>query len=853
MAGTIKGITIQIEGKTSGLTKALQDVESQIKKDDAALKNLDKALQLDPTNVDLLAAREAVLADKTDAVAQKMEILQQVQADALTELPDDAQLSASQMAELSAEIASTEAQLNDLSGAADGASGDVAEVGESAEDTGDSVEESSESFNDFGEAAETAGEVAAAAMDAVVVAVEAVVAAAAAAGAAIGAAFVEATSALVNATMNTSQLADELLTLSSTTGLSTDTLQELNYASELLDVDTATVTGSITKLTKAMGSAADGSESAISKFNDLGIAFQDEEGNLRSSEDVFWEAIDALSGIENQAERDAASMELFGRSAKELNPLIDAGSEAFRSYAEEANSVGYVMSESTLDAFGELDDNMQRLTNTSQAISNSFGQVLLPILTQLSGDAVDLLGSFSAEMAGAGGDIEKMSSIIEQYAPQVVSLVEQYIPQILTIVESVFNALLPLVVSLAPQLISLAGSLIQQLALAISENSDSFLAAFQSLFESVVDSAITLLPVLIPLAIDLVMTLVDAIVTYAPMLIDGALEIIQTLTSQLLSEENILKFINAATQIIMALLNGLTTALPILIPAALNAILTIVDSLLSSGSLSQILSAALTLITTLSSALIDYLPVLIGRLPEIILGIVEFLTGDGLPQIIEAGFTLITGIIANLPQIIVAIVGGLVELIAGMIEYITGDGADDILQAFAAAFNGIIEGAGGWGSDIISNLIDGISSMFSSLTSTVSDAASIIADFLHFSEPEKGPLSDFNESGGDMIDTFIKSMNNQRAELQDALNSTAGLISDEMNGSYEIATQSNVTQTVDYTGGLSRIEQAITASVASQGAGDVASIVIPVYIGGDHIDTLVVDALDRYNYSTGGH
>ena len=247
MAGTIKGITIQIEGKTSGLTKALQDVENQIKKDDAALKNLDKALQLDPTNVDLLAAREAVLADKTDAVTQKMEILQQVQADALTELPDDAQLSASQMAELSAEIASTEAQLNDLSGAADGASGDVAEVGESAEDTGDSVEESSESFNDFGEAAETAGEVAAAAMDAVVVAVEAVVAAAAAAGAAIGAAFVEATSALVNATMNTSQLADELLTLSSTTGLSTDTLQELNYASELLDVDTATVTGSITK------------------------------------------------------------------------------------------------------------------------------------------------------------------------------------------------------------------------------------------------------------------------------------------------------------------------------------------------------------------------------------------------------------------------------------------------------------------------------------------------------------------------------------------------------------------------------------------------------------------------------
>ena len=85
------------------------------------------------------------------------------------------------------------------------------------------------------------------------------------------------------------------------------------------------------------------------------------------------------------------------------------------------------------------------------------------------------------------------------------------------------------------------------------------------------------------------------------------------------------------------------------------------------------------------------------------------------------------------------------------------------------------------------------------------------------------------------------------------MRSIVRLACNEMNGSYEIATQSNVTQTVDYTGGLSRIEQAITASVATQGAGDVASIVIPVYIGGDHIDTIVVDALDRYNYSTGGH
>lgn len=845
MASTIKGITIQIEGKTSGLTKSLQDVESQIKKDDAALKNLNKALELDPTNVDLLAAKEAVLADKTEACSQKMEILQQVQADALSDLPEDSQLTASQMAELEAEIASTGATLNELSGDANGASGDLEETGESAEEAGEDAEESGKDFEEMGDVIAAAAEVAATALAAVVTA-------AAAVGAAIGSAMVEAGAALVNCTMNASQLADEINTLSVQTGLSTDTIQELNYASELLDVSADTVTGSISKLTKTMGSAADGSQSAIDKFDELGVSILDSEGNMRDAEDVFWESIDALGQIANESERDAAAMELFGRGAKELNPLIEAGSGAFQELAAEANEVGYVMSGETLDAFGALDDNMQRLSNTGLAVSNSFGQVLLPILTDMSGDAVSLMSEFSAAMAGAGGDIDQVGAIIEQFAPQAVSLIEQYIPQILTIVEQVAGALIPAVMAVAPQIISLAGSLIEQVASSIAENADSFIMAIESLLNSAIEGVITLLPVLIPLAIDLVMTLTSAIIEYAPLIIDSAIQLIETLTTQLLSEENIVKLVNATLQIVTTLLNGLSSALPILIPAALNAILTLVETLLSGDSLSQILGAALTLITTLASSLIDYLPVLIGRLPEIILGIVTFLTGDGLPMIIEAGFTLITGIIGALPDIIIAIIDGLIELVAGMWDYITGDGADDILDAFQAAFDGIIAGASGWGSDIIQNLIDGISSMFSGLTDIVSDAASIIADFLHFSEPEKGPLADFNESGADMMKNYIASMKSQEMALREAMSETAEIIATPFDTDYSIATQSNVQHTFDYTGGLSRIEQAITAQAASADAG-AATIVIPVYVGGDLMDTVVVDALDRANYISGGH
>ena len=565
MAGTIKGITIQIEGKTSGLVKSLQDVESQIKKDDQALKNLDKALKLDPTNVDLLAAKEQVLADKTSLVTQKMDILQQVQQDALTNLPEDAQLSASQMAELETEIAMTGNTLNELSGEADNASDDLQDVGESADTAGEEVEESAESFEGLGEAAEAAGEVAVAALEAVVVA-------AAAVGTAVAGAMVTAGTAMVNATMETSKLADEIGTLSAQTGLTTDTIQELNYAAELLDVDTSTVTGSMTKLEKTMGSAASGSKSAQQSFADLGISIKDSNGNLKDADEVFWEAIDALGQIESETERDVASMALFGKSAKELNPLILAGSDTFRQLADEAHRTGYVMSSETVDAFGNLDDNMQRLSNGAQAVEQSFGQILLPLLTDMSGEAVDLLGEFSGALSKAGGDIDSIGSIIEDFAPQALDMVEKYVPQILKIFEKTFNALVPVVMSVVPQLITLAGSLIETLAVSIASNADSFLSAFSSLFESVVNSAITLLPVLVPLAVNLVMTLADALISNAPLLFDSALSIIMTLCQMLLTPENIEAILMSATAIITGLLDGLTTALPILIPAAIDAV-----------------------------------------------------------------------------------------------------------------------------------------------------------------------------------------------------------------------------------------------------------------------------------------
>lgn len=189
--------------------------------------------------------------------------------------------------------------------------------------------------------------------------------------------------ALVSCTMKAAETADELLTLSSTTGITTDELQKMQYAANFVDVSLDTMTGSMNKLTRTMSSARDGSKDSEEAFRKLGIRITDTHGQLRNSNDVFYEVIDSLGKIKNETERDAMAMKIFGKSAQELNPLIEAGSKQLKELGIEAENLGVVMSGDDLEALGELQDSMDRFKATTEGLKNSLAMTLLPILTSL--------------------------------------------------------------------------------------------------------------------------------------------------------------------------------------------------------------------------------------------------------------------------------------------------------------------------------------------------------------------------------------------------------------------------------------------------------------------------------------
>ena len=237
----------------------------------------------------------------------------------------------------------------------------------------------------------------------------------------------DAVRALAEAGRAAAAYADEILEAASVTGLSTDTLQEYSYAADLIDTSLEDVERALAKNVKSMSSAQAGSKSYAEAYEKLGVSVTDASGELRSSEDVFWDCIDALGKVENETEADAIAMQLFGKSARDLNPLIEAGSDGFRKFADEAHEAGAVLDGETLESLGEVDDSFQRLEQQTSAFQNAIGASIAPLLGTLAEGATNFLNSFTKALtpppkSDLENYLENLRSDIEQTQERIANL-----------------------------------------------------------------------------------------------------------------------------------------------------------------------------------------------------------------------------------------------------------------------------------------------------------------------------------------------------------------------------------------------------------------------------------------------
>ncbi|EPR07744.1 phage tail protein [Ruminiclostridium papyrosolvens] len=342
--GTIKGITVEIGGNTGPLNKALGDVDKTSRGLQNELRQVERLLKLDPTNTELLAQKQKLLADSVDNTKSKLNTLKEAEKQ-VQEQVKQGKISEEQYRAFQREVAKTEIELKKIEDQAKKTNKEI-----------DFLGEKSEKMNNFMKGATVA-----------------------AAGIGTG---------LIGMAVQAGAAADDINTLAKQTGLSTEQIQKFQYASDRIDVSMETLTGSMAKLTRNMESARQGSKNQEEAFKALGITITDNEGKLRDNQDVFNEVIDALGKMENETQRDALAMQIFGKSAQDLNPLILGGAEDLKKYGEEAEAAGLILSQEALDGANAFADGVDKLKATAMSsfgvIGGQIAEKLVPAIENLS-------------------------------------------------------------------------------------------------------------------------------------------------------------------------------------------------------------------------------------------------------------------------------------------------------------------------------------------------------------------------------------------------------------------------------------------------------------------------------------
>ena len=374
MAGNIKGVTIVFEGDTTKLDKALRDVRKSTKDIDSELRKVNNSLKFNPGNVDLLRQKQTLLNQKIEQTENNLKDLRNMQKQVAND-PNQGKNSAAYR-ELQREIIKSENQLKRFNAEQrkiKAALSPLGQFGTKMKDVGTKLTKAGNAMRQFSMA-----------------------------GAAVAV-------TIGGLTAKSAKWADDIVTQSKVYSMSTKELQKYNAAAELVDVNATAIVSTHRKLERNMLNAQLGSKKQALAFKELGIAYKNADGTLRDGDEVWSDTIEALSKMKNETTRDAYAMALMGRSATELNPLIEDGAEGYRALTEAMQKYDLkFIDDKTLQNANDFNDQLDTIKAigaiTFQTIGTRLAAYLVPALEK----TVDLVG--------------RIASWLQNLSPQVLAI-----------------------------------------------------------------------------------------------------------------------------------------------------------------------------------------------------------------------------------------------------------------------------------------------------------------------------------------------------------------------------------------------------------------------------------------------
>lgn len=349
---------------------------------------------------------------------------------------------------------------------------------------------------------------------------------------------VDAGKAFFDITTAAGKYADEIATIAEQSSVDVVDVQKWQYASQFIDTEVSVITGSLTKLTANMNS---GSAATSEAFAKLGISVRDASGQMKDSETILWESIDALGKVENQTERDALAMTLFGKSAQQLNPLINAGSDAFKALGDEAEAAGLILSGDAVNSLGAVDDAMNRVNSGIDGVKNAVAVAFAPAITDMINGANDVVTAMIGMVNGTEGSKEKFIAAIDKMVDTALKLLDEMLPKVLEIGVKVITSLVTGIMNNIQKVTQTITNVVKELLTTIVNHLPEILKAGVDILIAIIDGIIQAIPDLVAATPKIIGAIVSGLAALAPKLLEAGVNIIKGIGQGLADGINWLK------------------------------------------------------------------------------------------------------------------------------------------------------------------------------------------------------------------------------------------------------------------------------------------------------------------------
>lgn len=409
----------------------------------------------------------------------------------------------------------------------------------------------------------------------------------------------------------------------------------------------------------------------------------------------------------------------YGGTQSEMARLINDSGVLGDSIKVDEKTVNSVSFDKMIEAIHKVQTDLDITGTTSKEAA-----------TTVSGSLDSVKAAWANLMAGMGDKnadlknlIKEMVSTVKTFAKNILPVIKQALSGVTTLISELapdIAAELPQLVSdLLPQLIEAGTQIFQALVKGISDNIGTITQAAITAITTIATALIQNTGPLVQALATIITTIAQALPTILPDLTEAIKQQMPLISQAIL--DSLPAIIECATQIIVTIAETLANNINLIVDGAVKIIDTLAMSLSDSDTAKKLTEAAFKIVFTLTKEIVK-----------------------NLPDILASGILIAVEIVKGIAQ-------GMVDFFAPVSDALS-DKLLDLTDWFSRKWNDFKE----WGSDMIQAFIDGIKEKWQSLKDTVCDVASSVKDFLGFSEPDKGPLSNFHTFAPDMMDLFAK-------------------------------------------------------------------------------------------------